>query len=144
MQTWASKTTCFCKDTGTSEFGPHPQCKAYCILLRLGDLFSRIVRGCMKTPQASFGRSSPTPLREVRRQLVELGKRNHTPPAPVRNYSLPQDMGARKISLVNVVSPVFIGFLYLRPAWKGLIRDQKVIQTIFFRWRWCTLLSSFS
>ena len=35
-------------------------------------------------------------------------------PAPVRNFSLPK----KRISVVDMVSLFFIGFLYLPPAWK--------------------------
>ena len=48
-------------------------------------------------------------------------------PAPVQNFSLPKKNGGHrgKISVVDMVFLVFIGFLYPPPAWKVFLWGQK-------------------
>ena len=53
-------------------------------------------------------------------------------PAPVQNFSLPKKRGHRgKISVVDMVFLVFIGFLCPPPAWKVFFEARKVPQKIF-------------
>ena len=65
-------------------------------------------------------------------------------PAPVQNFSLQKEEGAHrgKISVVDMVFLVFIGFLYPPPAWKVFFEARKVLLKIFFRWWLCALFSS--
>ena len=60
-------------------------------------------------------------------------------PAPVKKLSLPKTNGGNrgKISVVDMVSLGFIGFLYLFH-----LRPEKVLQLIFFRWWQCAFLSA--
>ena len=64
------------------------------------------------------------------------GKRNAHRPAPVRNFSsLKKGEHRGKISVVDMVSLVFKGHLYLPSAWKVFFFEaRKVLQKIFFRW----------
>ena len=58
-------------------------------------------------------------------------------PAAVMNVSLPKNGGDRgKILVVDMVFLVFIGFLYLPPAWKVFFDARKVLPMILCWWWW--------
>ena len=55
-----------------------------------------------------------------------LGKRNIHRPAPAQNFSLPKKMGPQRKDFGGRYGfLVFMGFLYLPPAWKVLLLGQK-------------------
>ena len=60
--------------------------------------------------------------------ICELGKRNRTPPcsSPALFFEEKNGVHRGKISVVDMVFLVFIGFLYPPPAWKGFsLRPEK-------------------
>ena len=65
-------------------------------------------------------------------------------PAPVQNFSLPEKNGGNrgKISVVDMVFLVFIGFCIRPRAGKFFFEARKVPLMIFFRWWSCTLFPS--
>ena len=66
-----------------------------------------------------------------------LGKRKHTPPCSSAELFFAEKHGVRrgKISVVDMVFLVFMGFLYPPPAWNVFhFVPRKVLQKILFRW----------
>ena len=57
----------------------------------------------------------------------DLGKRNHTPPCSSAELFFAEKNGVHrgKISVVDMLFLVFIGFLYPPPAWKVFLSGQK-------------------
>ena len=86
---------------------------------------------CSAPKQASLGTSplSPKYFRNAPLfMILFLGKRKHTPPCSSAELFLAQKNGGvnrGKISVVDMAFLVFIGFLYLPPAWKVFLRGQK-------------------
>ena len=77
--------------------------------------------------------------------IRQLGKKkNHTPPCSSAELFFAEKNGVHrgKISVVDMVFLVFIGFcIHHRPG-KFFFAARKVLQKIFFRWWLCTLFSS--
>ena len=73
-----------------------------------------------------------------------LGKRKHTPPCSSAELFFAEKNGVHrgKLSVVDMVFLVFIGFLYPPLAWKVFLCSQKSSPKIFFRWWSCTPFSS--